>query len=103
MTRAFVLTPAATRDIDEILTYILEHSGQAHALRVHGELCAGLAKVGAQPNLFGHIREDLADESLRVFAVFSYLIIYRPQTEPVQIIRAIHGARDVPTALNERA
>jgi plasmid stabilization system protein ParE len=99
MTCAFVLTPAATRDIDEILTYILEHSGQAQALRVHGELCAGLAKMGAQPNLCGHIRDDLADQSLRVFAVFSYLIVYRPQTNPVQVIRVLHGARDAPTAL----
>lgn len=101
MTCSFVLTPAATRDIDEILVYILEHSGQASALRVHGELFAALAKVAARPDFFGHIRADLADEALRVFAVFSYLIIYRPQTKPVQIIRVVHGARDVPTALNE--
>jgi len=54
--------------------------------------------VGAQPGI-GHVRDDLADESLRVWAVFSYLIIYRTDTKPVQIIRVIHGARDVPSAI----
>ena len=101
MTRSFVLTPSAVRDIDGILAYVLEHGGPGQALYVHGALYSGLAKLAAEPSLFGHIRDDLADESLRVFAVFSYLIIYRPDTKPVQIIRVIHGARDVPTALEE--
>jgi plasmid stabilization system protein ParE len=101
MTRSFALTPSATRDIDAILEYVLEHGGASAALHVHKRLYESLSKVGAQPGLLGHVREDLADESLRVFSVFSYLIIYRPETSPVQILRIIHGARDVPRALEE--
>jgi len=103
MTRSFVLTPSASRDIDGILEYVLEHSGPTRALQVHRKLYEGLSKIGAQPKLLGHVRDDLADESLRVFAVFSYLVIYRPDTKPVQVLRVIHGARDVPRAYEEDA
>lgn len=101
MTRSFILTPSASRDIDGILEYVLEQSGLSRALHVHQKLYDGLAKVATQPHLLGHVRGDLADEAVRVFAVFSYLIVYRPDTVPVQVVRVIHGARDVPTVLDE--
>jgi len=100
MTGPFILTPSAARDLDEILEYVLEHGGANPALHVHECLHEGFSKVGAEPGI-GHIRDDLADESLRVWAVFSYLIIYRPDTHPVQIIRVVHGARDVPKAMDD--
>ncbi|MCA9227299.1 MAG: type II toxin-antitoxin system RelE/ParE family toxin [Planctomycetales bacterium] len=100
MTGPFILTPSAARDLDEILEYVLEHGGTNPALHVYECLHEGFSKVGAEPGI-GHTRDDLADESLRVWAVFSYLIVYRPETKPVQIIRVVHGARDVPRALDE--
>jgi plasmid stabilization system protein ParE len=99
MTGPFILTPSAARDLDEILEYVLEHGGANPALHVHNRLYEGFSNVGAQPGI-GHVRDDLADESLRVWAVFSYLMIYRPETKPVQILRVIHGARDLPLALD---
>src|SRR5262245_6931833 len=100
MNGSFLLTPAATRDIDHILEYILEHSGANRALHVHRRLYQGLSRIAENPGL-GHFRDDLADESLRVYAVFSYLIIYRPGTRPLQILRVIHGARDLPRAFQQ--
>lgn len=100
MTGPFILTPSAARDLDEILEYVLEHSGANPALHVNKCLYEGFSKVAAEPGI-GHVRDDLADESLRVWAVFSYLIIYSPETKPVQIIRVIHGARDVLKAFGE--
>ena len=49
----------------------------------------------------GHVRDDLGDESLRVWPVFSYLIMYLPDTNPVQVIRVIHGARNVRKVLEQ--
>ena len=43
----------------------------------------------------GHLRTDLAQEPLRFWPVYSYLIIYRPDAEPLEIVRVLHGARDV--------
>ena len=99
MTRTFLVTPSASHDVDDILEYVLEHSGPNRALHVYKKLYEGFSKVGAQPKLLGHKRDDLADESLRAFRVFSYLVIFRPDTVPVQIIRVIHAARDIETLL----
>lgn len=43
----------------------------------------------------GHVRDDLADETLRVWPVHSYLVIYRPETTPLQIVRVLSGYRDI--------
>lgn len=100
MKRSFRLTPLAARDIDEILSYILERSGPARALHVHKRLYDGLSKIARNPGL-GHLCKDVWSEGLRIRVVFSYLIIYRPETMPVQILRVIHGARDLRQALEE--
>jgi len=92
MTGPFVLIPSAARDLDEILEYVLEHGGAGPALHLHNCLYEGFSRIGG---------DDLADESLRVWSGFAYLIIYRPETKPVQILRVIHGARDLPKALGE--
>ena len=47
----------------------------------------------------GHLRVDLADRRRRFFLVYSYLIVYRSQTKPLQVIRVLHAARDVQNIL----
>lgn len=41
----------------------------------------------------GHIRADLTDEDVRVWVVHRYLIVYRATSEPLEIVRVVHGAR----------
>jgi len=48
----------------------------------------------------GHSREELADKETRFFLVYSYLIVYRSGTKPLQIIRVLHASRDVPRDLD---
>jgi len=76
---------------------VLEDSGVTRALRVHARFHEAFARIGSHPHI-GHVRDDLIDDTLRVMSGFSYLIIDRPDTSPVQIIRVIHGARDLPKA-----
>ena len=47
----------------------------------------------------GHLREDLADRRHRFFLVYSYLIVYRPETKPLEVIRVLHASRDLRTLL----
>lgn len=47
----------------------------------------------------GHTREDLTDLPVRFFPLRSYLIVYRSEPAPLQIIAVLHGARDIPTVL----
>ncbi len=57
-----------------------------------------MQRLAKSPGI-GHLREDLADRRHRFFLVYSYLIVYRPGTKPLQVIRVLHAARDVRTLL----
>ena len=59
-----------------------------------------MRRIAARPGL-GHLREDLTDEPLRFLPVWSYLVIYR-LTDPVEVVRVVHGARDVARELRRR-
>lgn len=50
----------------------------------------------------GHWRRDLTDEPVKFFPVYSYLIVYRPGTKPLQIIAILHGRRDLERLLKHR-
>ena len=93
MIRTYALTPAAEQDIDEIVDYIAMDNVDA-ALRVLSDLRRGMQKVAATPGI-GHVRDDIADESLRIWSVHSYLIIYRSPGRCTEIVRVLHGARDI--------
>jgi toxin ParE1/3/4 len=45
--------------------------------------------------LTGEARDDLGPD-LRVFSVSSYVVIYRPIEDGIEVIRIVHGARDLP-------
>jgi len=44
----------------------------------------------------------LADKRHRFLLVYSYLIVYRPASVPLQIIRVLHAAQDVQNILELR-
>jgi antitoxin ParD1/3/4/toxin ParE1/3/4 len=96
MTR-FVLTPRAKQDVNDIWNYIAEDNIDA-ASRVLDALHNALRKLAKTPGI-GHWREELTDKRHRLFLVHSYLIVYRHETRPLQIIRVLHAARDVQNAL----
>ncbi len=94
----FVLVPAADLDLNEILDFIASDSVDA-ALRVFDRFMEVFAALAANPHL-GHYREDLTARPLRFFPVFTYLVIYLPETTPLQIIRVLSCARDVESLIN---
>jgi len=56
----------------------------------------------AQNPLVGSIRKELTDLPLRFWVVRpyrNYWIVYDPDAKPLQIIRILHAARDVPELL----
>ena len=95
----FVLTPSAEDDIREILDYI-ERDNPSAVTRVHDGLLDGMRLIAERPGI-GHIRTDLSSEAVRFWGVLSYLIIYRPETKPVQIVRVLRGKRDVRRLLED--
>lgn len=72
----------------------------AAARRVLEDLRTAIHRLADHPG-FGHLREGLADEALRVWTVHSSLVIYRPDGPPLQVVRVLSGERDL-AALVER-
>src|SRR4051794_21467626 len=94
-----VLTWAAERDLSQIKSFLVDEAGATTARRVVQEIRNALKLLGLQPGA-GHVREDLTDRPVRFWPVYSYLIIYDPKAKPIQIIRVLHGMRDVEEILN---
>ncbi len=68
-------------------------------MRVLDALEAAFRRFAQNPGL-GHYREDLADKRHRFAMVYSYLMVYRRETKPLQIIRVLHASRDVQALLD---
>ncbi len=42
------------------------------------------------------------DGPVKFFPVYSYLIVYRPETKPLQVVAILHGRRDLEQLLSKR-
>ncbi|MGI4787450.1 MAG: type II toxin-antitoxin system RelE/ParE family toxin [Janthinobacterium lividum] len=74
----YILAPEVPSDLANIWRHIAEDDPDA-ADRVLDTISAACAKLAELPGM-GYRRSDLNDEALRVWPVFSYLIIYRYQS-----------------------
>jgi antitoxin ParD1/3/4 len=93
MKKRFVLTPQAKSDIFELWDRIAEDS-LVNADKVREELFSAFEKLALMPGI-GHYRQDLADTRHRFWLVHSYLVVYREETEPLQIVAIVHGSREL--------
>ena len=95
------LTEPAQQDLLELAEFIATDNVQA-ARRMVDRLESAMLSLAWMPET-GHRREDLThDETIRFWSVGGYLIVFRVSTRPLEVIRIIHGARDVESELNDR-
>ena len=91
----------AESDLVEIAGFIADDNPAAARQLVAAiyKACERLAKM---PTL-GHARRDLTPHPELLFYCVRdyYLVIYRKGTKPLQIVRVLHGARDVENELSE--
>lgn len=87
----FKLTPLAQSDLRDIRDYIAADNPKAATqyLNILKQKCQQLAEC---PGL-GTQRQEYC--GLHRFAVGNYLIFYQPTTEGIDVIRILHGARDI--------
>jgi toxin ParE1/3/4 len=83
----------AQQDLEEILDYLDSQSMDASErfATKFDQAC----DLHAHNPLIGARSEEYAPR-LRHFTVWNYAIFYRPIEDGIQIIRIIHGARDIP-------
>jgi plasmid stabilization system protein ParE len=100
MAARYVLSRDAAQDLFDIWRYIKDHNSVHVAEEVELEIRRVIAFLAGSPHA-GHVRKDLTDKQVRFFPVHSYLIVYRADTQPLQVASIIHGARDVPQMLKD--
>ena len=85
-------SPAARRDLDDIWDYIAADTPTA-ADDFIDQVVAKCRQYARQPEM-GELRSDLFP-GVRQFPVGRYIVFYRAQTNGIELIRVLHGARDV--------
>lgn len=103
MSARYVLTPEAIEDLRGIWNFIgVVNQNPTAADALWADIESACAQLARKPAL-GHRRRDLTQDAEVLFYCVRdlYLVIYRKDTEPLQIARVLHGARDVAAELEE--
>ena len=89
--------PLAEADILEIWDYIADDS-LAAADRWVDRLDEQFRMLAAQP-MMGSAREELAP-GVRSFPFGRYVVFYMPLNDGIDVVRVLHGARDIDAVFN---
>ncbi|MDR3720170.1 MAG: type II toxin-antitoxin system RelE/ParE family toxin [Candidatus Acidoferrales bacterium] len=80
MSVRYILAPQAALDVFEIWQYVKEQTSVTIADRVESAIRERMAFLAENPGA-GHHRKDLTEADVKFFPVYSYLIVYRPETK----------------------
>ncbi|HEY7117928.1 MAG TPA: type II toxin-antitoxin system RelE/ParE family toxin [Tepidisphaeraceae bacterium] len=78
----YIVSNAAATDVRRILAYIRERNPEV-VKGVRSKFRTAMRMLADFPGM-GHVREDSGDDSLRFWSVYSYLIVYRANTKPLE-------------------
>ncbi len=95
--KRFILSDHAELDLQDIFDQTVDLFGHRQAVLLHLQFAEAFERLGMFP-LSGHTRDDLIDpaQSIRFLAVSKrFLILYRPETMPVEIVRVVDGITDI--------
>ncbi|MGH9628750.1 MAG: type II toxin-antitoxin system RelE/ParE family toxin [Bryobacteraceae bacterium] len=80
--RLYVLSREAERDLDVIKAHLLAEAGLRVTRHVIRELREGFRFIAKNAEA-GHVREDLTEQAVKFWPVFSYLIVYDLKKRPI--------------------
>lgn len=101
MNQRYIFAPEAASDLVQIWRYIRNQSSTQMADRVESVILEKIAFLSAHPGA-GHQRKNLTELPVKFFPVYSYLIVYKPDSKPLQILSILHGRRDIEQILKAR-
>ncbi|MGA2276067.1 MAG: type II toxin-antitoxin system RelE/ParE family toxin [Terracidiphilus sp.] len=102
MPAAFQLTPRALNDLSEIWEYIAE-SNEGAANRVESAILSACDSLALYPML-GSKRSEITLLPVRFWTVTrfpNFIIVYRPDTNPLQVVAVLHGKREMEMLLKD--
>lgn len=92
------LSPAARQDLFEIVDYVAADNPAA-ATRIADAIFDAFGQLAIYP-LMGSVRPELTSQTVRFWPVMSrYLVVYRAEIRPIQIVRVFGPGRDVAALL----
>lgn len=89
-----ILTPQAREDLFSMWTYIAERD-QTAADALIRRIDEVLQMLVSRPGMGSNQQQYRA--GLRCFPVGSYLLFYLTREDGIEVIRVLHGARDIPS------
>lgn len=104
MNAPFQFTPQAAEDLDAIWFFIADDNRDA-ADRVEMEIVATCRRLAKHP-LMGTKRQDITPLAVRFWTLTkfaNYVIVYRPETVPLQVVAVLHGKSDLKEVLERRS
>ncbi len=101
MRARYIFAPEAALDLVQIWRHIKKQTGLPMADRVEAVIRDKIVFL-AENSGAGHWRKNLTDEAVKFFPVYSYLIVYKPDTRPLEVVSILHGRRDVEQILKDR-
>lgn len=90
--------PRALFDLAEIWSYIAEDS-VINADRLATRIDKAFTLLARRPGL-GRPRPEIYP-NLRSFVIHKYVVFYLPLTNGIDVIRVLHGARDIETVFED--
>ena len=98
MSRQVQVSREAKADLREIRDHIAASNVDA-AKKLVQQIAVTFDSLGDMP-MVGRKRDDLA-YGLRSLAVGKYIVVYRLMENSIEIVRVLHGARDIPSFFGE--
>ncbi len=92
--KRYLLTYEAREDLTDIKRYLTREAGGRVANSTLKRIRDAFIFLNRTPGM-GHLREDLTNAPVKFWSVSSYLIIYNPAAQPIEIVRVLHGSREV--------
>jgi plasmid stabilization system protein ParE len=92
----YQLTDEAELDLLRVLDYFESKSEKA-AAAIERKFIDAFIYLSEWPGT-GRSRDDLPDLLLKTWTVDNYIIVYGPDTVPLQIYAILHGSRDLTSA-----
>jgi toxin ParE1/3/4 len=99
MNQAYRVSPAANRDIDDQAEFLVQSAGLETALRFYESTERTFQELAQMPGIgegLSSTRPPL--QGLRVCTVAGFpnhLVFYRPTADGVEVVRILHGTRDI--------
>lgn len=94
-----IVRPSAKRDLADIAVWLMENASDRVAVDILGRIEAKIDQLRDLP-LIGAPRDDLAPR-VRILVEHPYVILHRASRSEADILRIVHGARDLPSVLRE--